>query len=199
MSEEKPSYHAETTLRSDGRRKPRRGIGKGADGLTSGQRRYVSALAADMPRADAYALAYETPPGTPRNVLRVSAHQALQSPAVQRALASVRASIQDGLILDAQSIREFVQARLIAEATDDASPASARVRALELIGKVADVRLFERVQSAPTVTASDLRDALMRRLQALAPSNDDDAPKPLNAQDKVMPTQGISAPADDKE
>ena len=71
--------------------------------------------------------------------------------------------------LDAARIRQHVIERLHAESTDPDNPPAARVRALELLGKLDVVGAFrERVATEPDAPAqADLAATLEARLKAL--------------------------------
>jgi hypothetical protein len=73
---------------------------------------------------------------------------------------------------DAARIKATVIERLQIEASDKANPASVRVRALELLGKLTDVAAFRErtIIEEPEASTADLAEQLQDRLSALLQS-----------------------------
>ena len=75
----------------------------------------------------------------------------------------------DYAVTSAISLRQFIMEQLQAEATDTNNNESARIRALELLGKVSEVALFtERVESITNDKTSDeIRIELEQKIQQM--------------------------------
>lgn len=123
--------------------------------------------------ADAYRMAYDTR-GMKAKVVRNEASELLHHPGVaMRIHANVRA-LRAELLTSAVRLRAWTLDRLIHEATT-ADQAGARIRGLELIGRVPEVGLFEDTGIDDTGLESKDADALRAELMALlAKAHDDD-------------------------
>jgi hypothetical protein len=149
---------------------------KGIDGLTAQQRAFVAARTSGADRANAYRMAYDKPH---YDGAMASANGALveRSSAVSATLERVKREMEAGTVWDARRIRTWVHSQLLLEATTATSD-SARVKALELLGK--DAGMFAGKDDAPVpVNASELRDRIRARL--------------LTLQENVVPDIGLAA------
>lgn len=140
--------------------------GKALDGLTGKQRAYVTARAGGASRRAAYVTAYDTrdeasPGGQNANAVRVE-----RAPAVAAALARAERVLEAGQVWTGAKLRAFVLSGLITEATSCPAP-SARVRALELLGKHAGLWSGGDDPEALTVDAAGLRRRIERKVREM--------------------------------
>ena len=147
-----------------------KGQGKGAEGLTEKQRAFCRNVAEGMTLADSYRAAYDC-----QNMAQATiTNEAYKLMLRQDITAIVNKYSQEKLAKtshDAARIRLSVIERLQIEANDTTNPASVRVRALELLGKITDVALFtERLQteSATTRSPDQITEELKERIAKLA-------------------------------
>lgn len=117
----------------------------------------------------AYRLAYDCR-GMASTSIHVEACKLEADPRIARRIEAIKEEKEAYSSLNHEQIRAHVVARLYIESIDTDSPPSARVRAVELLGKLGGVAAFERVtedsnapQDSDTVTK-----ALRDRLEALA-------------------------------
>lgn len=136
---------------------------KGVDGLTPKQRAYTAARVAGATKVDAYRLAYSpnAKPGTAGG----GASAIERSKAVSAVLERVRREMEGGQIWDVRRVRAWVHSQLLLEATTAPNP-SARVKALELLGKDAGMFSGAKEERAP-ISAADLRARLQAKLLEL--------------------------------
>ena len=130
--------------------------------LTPKQRQFVRALASGSSKRDAYLEAYDTAKDS-RSVGITACHVAAQ-PKIQAALQQQRAVERLRYSQNPVDIRGFVVDSLQHEARTAQRPAD-RLRALELLGRLADVGAFEHrtvVEHRSGDTAARLRDKLAR-------------------------------------
>jgi hypothetical protein len=145
-----------------------RGQGKGAEGLTAKQTAFADKVAEGVTLAEAYRHAYEA-----ENMAASTIHaEASRLMADHRIAARVNSQIaarQARTSHDAARMRLHIIERLWAESQDADSPAAARLKALELMGKLDIVGAFrERVSNEADATPSaDLAQALQERITAL--------------------------------
>jgi hypothetical protein len=147
-----------------------KGQGKGAEGLTEKQRAFCRNVAEGMTLADSYRAAYDCQNMAPATITNEAYKLMLR----QDITAIVNKYSQEKLAKtshDAARIRLSVIERLQIEANDTTNPASVRVRALELLGKITDVALFtERLQTDTATTRSpdQITEELKERIAKLA-------------------------------
>ena len=150
--------------------------GKGADGerqkqakrkLTAKQERFLSGLIRGQSQYEAYCNAYNAK-GMKRSAIDTEAWRLAAHPEIARRLHAHQASIERAASASALSRRRLVLERLEHEAVNAESD-SARVRALELLGKTHDVGLFvERIETdSGERSPDDLRRELQDKLTAL--------------------------------
>lgn len=99
-------------------------------------------------KTEAYRLAYDC-----RNMSIDTIHQEASrldaDPRIAARIEAIKAQKEAAVLHDAAQIRAHVVARLHLESIEPDSPPSARVRALELLGKLGGVQAFEKVTEEP--------------------------------------------------
>jgi hypothetical protein len=146
-----------------------RGQGKDHNGLTAKQEAFCQGVGSrGETLAGAYRAAYDAE-GMSAPAVHVAACRLMDNAAVALRVNALVAAKQASASLDAARIRRHVIDRLHAESTDPDSPPAARVRALELLGKLDVVGAFrERVATEQAEAApADLAATLEARLKAL--------------------------------
>ena len=147
-----------------------KGQGKGAFGLTAKQNTFADKVAEGSTLAEAYRHAYSA-----ENMAQTSIHSEacrlmanpLIAARVNRLIEQKKAKTSH----DATRIRISVIERLQIEAHDMSNPATVRVRALELLGKMSDVSLFvDKVEtmSVDARSPDEISKELKERLAKLA-------------------------------
>ncbi len=132
--------------------------------LTPKQRQFVRGLAEGMSKRDAYVSAYDAKADS-RSV-GITACTIAANPKIQLALQQQKAVERLRYSQNPLEIRSFVVDSLQHEARTAQRPAD-RLRALELLGKLADVGAFETRSVIEHRTASDTRAKLAEKLRRL--------------------------------
>lgn len=132
--------------------------------LTPKQRKFVRAMAEGSSKREAYLQAYDTS-GDPKRV-GVDAWEVANNPKVAKAIEQQQAVERLRYSQNPDQIRTFVVDQLQHEAKTAQKP-NDRLRALELLGKLADVAAFE-TRSVVTHQRSDVRSQLRSKLERLA-------------------------------
>lgn len=147
-----------------------RGKGKGSEGLTAKQEAFAVKVSEGTTLADAYRHAYSA-----ENMQAASIHvEACKLMANPLIALRVNALIEVKRVKsshDAARIKASVIERLQIEANDTKNPASVRVRALELLGKMTDVSLFvDKVETTThdARTPDEITEELKSRLAKIA-------------------------------
>jgi hypothetical protein len=146
------------------------GKGKGKEGLTAKQEAFSAKVADGETLAASYRAAYDAQnmaPATIHNEACKLMANPLVTARVNKLVEEKRAKTSH----DSARIRISVIERLQIEANDTTNPASVRVRALELLGKITDVALFtERLQTDTATTRSpdQITEELKERIAKLA-------------------------------
>jgi hypothetical protein len=157
--------------------------------LTPKQRQFVRAMASGASKRDAYLEAYDAQADS-RSVGVTACHIAAQ-PKIKSAIEQQRAVERLRYSQNPLDIRNFVVDSLQHEARTAQRPAD-RLRALELLGKLADVGAFETRSVVEHRSASDTKAKLAAKLQRLV--IDVDAHPPANTQaGEAGPTPGEGA------
>lgn len=146
-----------------------RGQGKDHNGLTAKQEAFAQGVGTrGETLAAAYRAAYDAAGMSPAAV-HVEACKLMANPAVAQRVNQLVREKQAKTSLDAARIRAHVIERLHAESIDPDNPPAARVRSLELLGKLDTVGAFrERVANeTPEQAPGDLAATLEARLKAL--------------------------------
>lgn len=146
-----------------------KGQGKNAHGLTSKQEAFAVGVGSrGETLAQAYRAAYDAA-NMSQATIHAEACRLMANPLVAARVNALVRERQLSASHDAARIRQHVIERLHAESIDPDSSPAARVRALELLGKLDTVQAFkERVQQEPATPAqADLAATLEARLKAL--------------------------------
>jgi len=146
-----------------------KGSGKDANGLTAKQEAFCQGVGArGETLAAAYRAAYDASGMTPANIHNEAYKLMLRPEIASRVNALVREK-QAKTSHDAARIRSHVIERLHSESVNPDNPPAARVRALELLGKLDVVGAFrERVETETKQAApDDIAATLEARLKAL--------------------------------
>lgn len=145
-----------------------RGQGKGAEGLTAKQTAFADKVAEGVTLAEAYRHAYDAG-GMAASSIHVEACKLMADPRIAQRVNAQLAARQAKTSHDAARMRLHIIERLWQESQDPDSPPAARLRALELMGKLDIVGAFrERVSNEADATPSaDLAQALQERITAL--------------------------------
>jgi hypothetical protein len=145
------------------------GQGKDANGLTAKQEAFAQGVGSrGETLAVSYRAAYDAANMAPATV-HAEACRLMANPVIAARVNQLVMERQAKTSLDAARIRQHVIERLHAESTDPDSPPAARVRALELLGKLDVVGAFrERVATEPAEAApADLAATLEAKLRAM--------------------------------
>lgn len=181
-------------------------MGSAGRELTAKQKKFARLIAEGNTGADSYRMAYNT-----------KSSKKTQGDAASRVKSDARVSAEINRLKALQEIREqhspaqiraTVIERLQLEATDADNPPAARIRALELLGKVTEVAAFTERREQTVIHSSEaIKQQLMERLRTLtaidvtpidASNTDDDAlslAAELNAAESVTEgEEGIIEP-----
>lgn len=139
-------------------------------GLTAKQELFVQEVAkGNGPIVHAYRIAYDVAdPSAPHHYTAAAELMAL--PKIKDRLASLLKQQEREMMRDAIAIRKHVFEGLIKESGDMKSPATARIRALELLGKIDIVSMFKEIKEVEIHDirkAPDIEDELRSKLRAL--------------------------------
>ena len=156
-----------------GRDKAETGKPHRPEGLTSKQLMFCREVAKGRSLAESYRTAYDAG-HMGGAAVRNEACRLMARPDIALVVDGLIAERERGASHDAARTRLLVLERLHAEASDPRNPPAARIRALELLGKVTSVSLFtERVEtSAAPQDSASLAAELERRLSALMTGTD---------------------------
>ena len=122
--------------------------------LTVKQQRFVNSILKGNTQTQAYRECYDTSK-MKEGTIRTEAANTTAKPHVAKAIQDAMIQERERATLSAGGIREFVMQRLVREA-EHAGQDGARVRALELLGKMPSVGLFERADSDDMVRDPDI-------------------------------------------
>jgi hypothetical protein len=146
-----------------------KGQGKDANGLTAKQEAFAQGVGSrGETLAASYRAAYDAANMSPATI-HAEACRLMANPLIAARINALVQARQASASHDAARIRRHVIERLHAESTDPDNPPAARVRALELLGKLDVVGAFrERVATEQAEAApADLAATLEARLKAL--------------------------------
>ena len=134
--------------------------------LTAKQKRFARLIAEGNTGADAYRKAYNakgTPKSVGSNASRLKADERMQLELTRlNRLNEIRE------LHSPAQIRATVIERLQLEATDENNPPAARIRALELLGKVTEVAAFTERREQTVIHSSEaIKQQLIERLRSL--------------------------------
>lgn len=145
-----------------------RGQGKAAEGLTAKQMAFADKVAEGVTLAEAYRHAYDAD-NMAASTIHAEASRLMADPRIAARVNAQLAARQAKTSHDAARMRLHIIERLWAESQDADSPPAARLKALELMGKLDIVGAFrERVSNeADSTPSADLAQALQERITAL--------------------------------
>ncbi len=146
-----------------------KGQGKDANGLTAKQEAFAQGVGSrGETLAVAYRAAYDAANMAPATI-HAEACRLMANPLIAARVNALVQQRQAKTSLDAARIRQHVIERLHAESIDPDNPSAARVRSLELLGKLDTVGMFrDRVATEPPEAApADLAATLEARLRAV--------------------------------
>jgi len=125
------------------------------DGLTGKQAAFASATLEHATLTAAYREVYDAEGMRPASV-HCEASKLVSNPKVAQRIERLTAEKERDQRTEGARLREFIRERLVREATEADSDA-ARVRAVELLGKLAGVQAFdsERIEQTVISTAAD--------------------------------------------
>lgn len=136
-------------------------------GLTEKQETFARGVGNGLTLAEAYRRAYDAD-GMKKASIYTEASKMMDHPAIaQRAKALLDERSHRTHALDAKRIRMHVFDRLMMESVDDESPPAARIKALELLGKIDVVSMFKEQKEGP-VERLDVGDLEAKLKDALA-------------------------------
>lgn len=148
-----------TVVEDKPRRKPPKRV------LTAKQERFVAEVVKGSTASDAYRAAYNAD-GMKASAVWVESSRLMGNPIVALRLQANRDSIERSAVSSALSRRRWIIERLELEAVSSSD--ATRVRALELLGKTTEVRLFtDIVETTNTASPDEVRRELEARLTAL--------------------------------
>lgn len=134
--------------------------------LTAKQKRFARLIAEGNTGADAYRKAYNakgTPKSVGSNASRLKADERMQ---IELTRLNRLNEIRE--LHSPAQLRATVIERLQLEATDENNPPAARIRALELLGKVTEVAAFTERREQTVIHSSEaIKQQLMERLRSL--------------------------------
>jgi len=137
-------------------------------GLTPKQEKFCQGVISGKTASESYRDAYSVE-NMKDSSIWTEASKLMSNPKVSQRIQQGIKRKNDYAITSAISLRQFIMEQLQAEATDTNNNESARIRALELLGKVSEVALFtERVESITNDKTSDeIRIELEQKIQQM--------------------------------
>lgn len=140
------------------------------DGLTAKQERFALLVAMGGRYAAAYRETYDCSNMADATV-RSSASVLMDTPAVAKRIKDlIEERKNQSMLADPSWVRQYVFDRLLDESDKEDSSANARLKALEMLGKVDVVGMFKErseVEATDTRTATDIEEELRRKLGGL--------------------------------
>jgi hypothetical protein len=145
-----------------------KGQGRNVHGLTSKQEAFAVGVGSrGETLAGAYRAAYDAS-GMAQASIHVEACKLMANPLIAQRVNMLVLEKQSKASLDSTRILAHVRERLMAESLDPDNSPSARIRALELLGRLGTVAAFDRsTETADQSPAHDLAETLQARLKAL--------------------------------
>jgi hypothetical protein len=145
-----------------------KGQGRNVHGLTSKQEAFAVGVGSrGETLAASYRSAYDAANMTAATI-HAEACRLMANPLVTARVNALVLERQAKTSLDSSRILAHVRERLMAESLDTDNSPSARIRALELLGRLGSVSAFDRTtETVDHAQASDLADTLQARLTAL--------------------------------
>jgi len=138
------------------------------DGLTPKQEKFIQGVLSGMTASESYRNSYSTKNMKDSSIWREASVLMSHPKVSQRVKAGFKRKEQYG-VSTALSLRQFVTDQLIKEAKDINNNESARIRALEMIGKISEVALFtDRVETSTNdKTSAEIKLELEEKIQQM--------------------------------
>lgn len=179
---------AKSTLKRGSRGSDKTVPAKLPHGLTLKQEQFCQNIIAGMTHAQAYRDAYDCHNLKPAVVYQ-RAYAVKLSPRVKRRLEELWAIREARLSHTPAELRLFVQERLMVEALNPDNSGSVRVRAVELIGKMGKVALFEADKEESQENQSV--DAILKRIKPLLDTGNALAKQVSKSESPIKSRQGL--------
>lgn len=133
--------------------------------LTIAQQSFINNIISGMTMKDAYKAAYPND-GSTEQVIASSAYKLSRHPRVSQMLNDAWGQTVEALSDDLAAARRYVLRELVAHSREDKQEGS-RLKALELLGKASGVFTQSTADTAPAVTADQLKKELSGHLRLL--------------------------------
>ena len=144
------------------------------DGLTSSQRTFAKAVAKGQKKSNAYREAY--PNAKSPNTLNREPYMLMRDPRIIKEVEAYTLAIEAEKHRTPAALRSLVIQQLTEHALDKDIPPAQRIKALQLLGTVAEVGAFVELKQVRTITSSDdARARVMSELRGLLTSGATDA------------------------
>ena len=142
--------------------------------LTAKQEKFIEGVAKGLSASEAYRQAYSTKK-MKQSLFWTESSLLMSNPKVSQRLKAIYKKREDTAVASAVSLRSWILERLQAEAKDQDNNESARIRALELLGKTNEIKLFSEVIENVNVdkSADQIKTELEERISRLIVSNND--------------------------
>ena len=144
-----------------------------SDGLTTKQRKFAREVAKGSTKADAYRAAYDV---TSQRTLNVEPYMLARDPRIAKEIEAYTLAIEAEKHRTPAALRSLVIQQLTEHALDKDIPPAQRIKALQLLGTVAEVGAFVELKQVRTISSSeDARARVMSELRGLLTSGATDA------------------------
>ena len=144
------------------------------DGLTTKQKNFARAIAMGATKADAYRTAYK--PDAKPSSLNNDPYRIASDPRIVREIEAYTLAIEAEKHRTPAALRSLVIQQLTEHALDKDIPPAQRIKALQLLGTVAEVGAFVELKQVRTITSSDdARARVMSELRGLLTTGAADA------------------------
>tara|TARA_R100001480_G_C4619748_1_gene166173 strand:- start:9 stop:488 length:480 start_codon:yes stop_codon:yes gene_type:complete len=140
--------------------------------LTAKQEKFIEGVAKGLSASEAYRQAYNTKNMKDSSIWTESS-LLMSNQKVSQRLKAIYKKREDTAVASAVSLRSWILERLQAEAKNQDNNESARIRALELLGKTNEIKLFSEVIENVNVdkSADQIKTELEERIAKLIVSN----------------------------
>lgn len=140
-------------------------MGTSVSRLSAKREAFIASVLEGHSLADSYRAAYRVREGTMAKSIHESASRLAADPRVASRINQLQERLEERRLDSVASQREQVIQRLWDEALNPRNPASSRIRALELLGRTASLRLFDdQAASHPQQTSAEIEVELTSRL-----------------------------------
>ena len=144
------------------------------DGLTPSQRTFAKAVAKGQKKSNAYREAY--PNAKSPNTLNREPYMLMRDPRIIKEVEAYTLALEAEKHRTPTALRALVIQQLTEHALDKDIPPAQRIKALQLLGTVAEVGAFVELKQVRTITSSDdARARVMQELRGLLTSGATDA------------------------